>query len=65
MKTQTRKSFFKTLGILTAGSIVPPFWSDVKGNSIETAPTLAKTTLSKKRVLRVAHLTDIHIKPEK
>ena len=63
MEIQNRKSFIKTLGILTAGTFVNPFLAEGKNNI--TSQNLSSTASKKKRVLRVAHLTDIHIKPDK
>lgn len=62
MQTQTRKSFFQSLATLAAGSLLM--------NKVNAAGIIAPYTVStplqkKKRVLRVAHLTDIHVKPER
>ena len=63
MEIQNRKSFIKTLGILTAGTFVTPVLAEANNNA--TSQNISPTAPKKKRVLRVAHLTDIHIKPDK
>jgi 3',5'-cyclic AMP phosphodiesterase CpdA len=58
MNMLSRKSFFKTMGILGAGSLLPGLTRAtvaVKDNAYRSA--------AKKRILRVAHLTDIHVYP--
>ncbi len=61
MQTINRKNFFKTLGIMGIVSILP----DKSEAKFLQPLSLFEQTLQKKRVLRVAHLTDIHVKSEK
>ncbi len=58
---QTRKSFFKTIGLLGAGTLLAPLSFQANALSVESSITAVK----RKRLLRVAHLTDIHVKPDK
>ncbi len=66
MGGQNRKSFLRTLGLIGAGTML------AKGNSVSSPtspPKLQHTEPSHRnganRVLRVAHLTDIHVKPSR
>lgn len=69
MERSNRKSFLKTLGILGGGSLL--LKSNVLASPViqaESSSPLHTQPLSvsgAKRVLRVAHLTDIHIKNER
>lgn len=63
LKHNSRKDFLKTLGLLGATQFLSPF---AKGTNISPGMlTLPEKPSPAKRILRVAHLTDIHIKPEK
>lgn len=63
LKQNSRKDFLKTLGLLGAAQLASPF---LKGTNISPGMlTLPEKRSPGKRILRVAHLTDIHIKPEK
>ena len=51
-----RRRFIQTTGAAAlGGSLVPSFV--VRGNEVQSAPQQAGT----KRVLRIAHLTDLHV----
>jgi 3',5'-cyclic AMP phosphodiesterase CpdA len=62
MQTQNRKSFFKTLGIIGAGAFLS---NKLLAAHQSTSDIQFLQTQRAKRVLRVAHLTDIHVCPEK
>lgn len=66
MKSQNRKSFIKTLGLLGAGTILADRAVagelSTKQKFVSTAPNINKDI---KRSVRMAHLTDIHIKNER
>ncbi len=68
MDLSTRKSFLKTLGILGGGSLLlksnamSPLLPTDSPNPMRTQPAGFNPA---RRVLRVAHLTDIHIKNER
>ena len=59
---QSRKSFFKTLGTLGLSGIIS---SNALANSVSTYNALNESKVRKKRLLRIAHLTDIHVQPDK
>ena len=66
MNGQNRKSFLRTLGLLGAGTLL------AGGTSVPVQPGASKLEHTEprrrsgtKRVLRVAHLTDIHVKPSR
>ncbi len=66
MLNQDRKTFLRTLGLAGAGALL------LKGSSAQAGPVNGNPLRTEpgdrglaKRVLRVAHLTDIHVKPEK
>lgn len=63
MNNLTRKSFIKNLGLLGAGGILGPFAA--QANQSNKHFSYKNSHALKERVLRVAHLTDIHVKPEK
>lgn len=67
MDKQNRKSFLNALGIIGAGALLTsgmPVPVEQKNETPgRTEPVIGKPT--SKRALRVAHMTDIHIKPEK
>ncbi|MES2559043.1 MAG: metallophosphoesterase [Bacteroidota bacterium] len=56
-----RRSFLKNIGLLGAGSLLAPL--SFKADA--ATPELLITPGQRKRLLRVAHLTDIHVKPDK
>lgn len=53
MESFSRKKFLLTSGIIGAGLLLPDFLH-----------AAAKSSNTKKRVLRVAHITDMHVQPE-
>ncbi|MBL0309250.1 MAG: metallophosphoesterase [Bacteroidetes bacterium] len=67
MKFQDRKSFIKTLGLLSAGAVLPNHASAGGRASDKRIQTNKPIDRKKdvKRSIRMAHLTDIHIKNER
>jgi len=69
MNPLDRKSFIRTLGMMGAGTILTGNTAKGMASTNEQIRPTAKTdppgNSSSKRVLRVAHLTDIHVKADK
>ncbi len=64
MNNQNRKSFLRTLGLLGASSLFANGTAISRASAPEKlSHTEPRLVSNKKRVLRVAHLTDIHVKP--